>query len=246
VQSVINEGIEPASDFPFGPYPEDKLTAQTDSMVEYETPPHSEGLGTHAGLAANDNPIQGVAILQNGEWLYLWLLGVRLPPDMKDLASDIIQQMERENSPTTQRTASTLASATPQELNASRLRLTDEMTRTYSNRLVANGADPYRTSFQAAPQKLNAVVGLVIKTNAIGLPANAQQFLENSGWWVSQAHALGFQGVRLTDGQTTCDFKIVDETSIKPGICFAQWSAGEYMRQEVVRQWPHGYTFEAK
>ena len=120
------------------------------------------------------------------------------------------------------------------------------MTRTYSNRLVQNGADPNRTFFQATPQTLDSVVGLVIKTNAIGFPANAQQFLESSGWWVSQAHALGFQGVRLTDGQTTCDFKIVDETSIQPGICFAQWWGGEYMRQEVVRQWPKGYTFQAR
>lgn len=243
---VIKEGLMPASDFPFGPYPTDKLAARTVDMVEYETPPRSKGLGTGSGLIPDDNPIQGVAILQNAEWPDLWDLSVRLAPDMKELAAEIIHQFEQENLPTTQRPALASRPATPQELNASRLHLTDEMTRTYSNRLVQNGADPNRTFFPATPQTLDSVVGLVIKTNAIGFPANAQQFLESSGWWVSQAHALGFQGVRLTDGQTTCDFKIVDETSIQPGICFAQWWGGEYMRQEVVRQWPKGYTFQAR
>jgi hypothetical protein len=67
-------------------------------MVEYETPPHSKGLGTDSGLTPDDNPVQGAAILQNGEWPYLWDVSVRLPPDMRELSTDIIQQFERENS----------------------------------------------------------------------------------------------------------------------------------------------------
>jgi len=97
VQSVIKEGIEPASDFPFGPYPKDKLIIQSDRIVEYQTPPHSEGLGTTTSwLRANDYPISGVAILQ-GQEPDLVFLGVRLPPDMNDLTSHIIRQVEQDN-----------------------------------------------------------------------------------------------------------------------------------------------------
>jgi Double zinc ribbon len=99
VQNVINEGIWPASQFVFGPYPKDKLIFQSDRVVEYQTPPHAEGLGTTTNrLPANDDPINGVAILE-GENPDLLSLGVRLPPDMNDLASPIIQQIERENAP---------------------------------------------------------------------------------------------------------------------------------------------------
>jgi hypothetical protein len=79
VQGVIREGVEPASDFPFGPYPKDKLTFQSDRIVEYQTPPRSEGLGTDCGwLKANDSPINGAAILQGGT-PDLAILNVRLP-----------------------------------------------------------------------------------------------------------------------------------------------------------------------
>jgi len=44
---------------------------------------------------------------------------------------------------------------------------------------LENGADPYRTSFQAIPQTLDSIVGLVLNTNALGLPGNAQEFLQN-------------------------------------------------------------------
>jgi hypothetical protein len=35
---VIKEGIEPASDFPFGPYPTDTLKYHGDVTVEFQTP----------------------------------------------------------------------------------------------------------------------------------------------------------------------------------------------------------------
>ena len=38
VRDVIAEGIEPASSFPFGPYPNDKLTYKNSETVEYLTP----------------------------------------------------------------------------------------------------------------------------------------------------------------------------------------------------------------
>jgi len=96
VQSVIREGIEPASYFPFGPYPQDKLMYKGDRIVEYQTPPHSEGLGTASWLQANDYPISGVAILE-GEEPDVLILHVRMPPDMAHLTSHIIQQFERDN-----------------------------------------------------------------------------------------------------------------------------------------------------
>jgi hypothetical protein len=53
----------PASDFTFGPFPNDRLILQTDRIVEYETPPHAEGLGTtNTRLKAGDGPIDGIAI----------------------------------------------------------------------------------------------------------------------------------------------------------------------------------------
>ena len=45
-ENVIAEGIEPASSFPFGPYPKDKLTYRSKSIVEFETPANTQGLGT--------------------------------------------------------------------------------------------------------------------------------------------------------------------------------------------------------
>src|SRR5579863_2585625 len=56
-QNVIAEGIEPASDFPFGPYPSDKLTYRGKSVVEFETAANQQGLGTDSRLQANASPI---------------------------------------------------------------------------------------------------------------------------------------------------------------------------------------------
>ncbi len=96
VKGVIAEGLEPASDFPFGPYPKDKLTYHGDSIVEYQTPPHAEGLGTTGSLRANDFSISGVEMLQ-GVDTDLTGLAVRLPPALDGLAPLIIQQFERDN-----------------------------------------------------------------------------------------------------------------------------------------------------
>jgi hypothetical protein len=92
VQGVINSDVEPASDFTFGPYPNDELILQTKRLVRYRTPPHSDGLGTMSGLKANDDPIDGVAILE-GKTPDLVVLRVRLPPEQRDLAPVIIQDL---------------------------------------------------------------------------------------------------------------------------------------------------------
>ena len=94
---VIKEGIEPASDFPFGPYPTDTLKYHGDVTVEFQTPANTKGLGTEFGLQPNDQPISGVAAIKwDGEDIYLVCLTVRLMPDTRDLTTQIMQQFERD------------------------------------------------------------------------------------------------------------------------------------------------------
>jgi hypothetical protein len=95
VRSVIEEGISPASEYPFGPYPNDKLTYHGGRVVEFRASPHSEGLGTVGRLRASDDPIDGAAVLQ-GPTPDLLLLTIRLPSNLNDLTSVIIHQVERE------------------------------------------------------------------------------------------------------------------------------------------------------
>jgi hypothetical protein len=95
-ESVIAEGIEPASDFPFGPYPNDKLTYRSKSVVEFETPANREGLGTFSRLQVNASPIEGVAILA-GEDTDLILLSARLSEKDCDLIATIVGHVEKES-----------------------------------------------------------------------------------------------------------------------------------------------------
>jgi hypothetical protein len=95
VEKVIEEGTEPASSFPFGPYPKDKLIYRSRETVEYQTPANTDGLGTNSRLKKDANPISGVAILM-GETPDLLLLSVRLSPNLADLTSTIVQQVERD------------------------------------------------------------------------------------------------------------------------------------------------------
>ncbi|MDQ2834128.1 MAG: hypothetical protein M3Y50_10355 [Acidobacteriota bacterium] len=92
---VIAEGIETAANFPMGPYPEDRLHYLSKEMVEYETPPDKEGLGTRSRLQKNGNPIVGAAALSDEE-LNLTLLSVRLPPGSERVARAVVLQVERE------------------------------------------------------------------------------------------------------------------------------------------------------
>jgi hypothetical protein len=96
VQHVIKEGLMPGSAFPLGPFPNDKLIYKSDRIVEYQTPPHSEGLGTMSRLQASDYPVNGVAILQDQAPPDLLFLAVRLPPDIRYLTSHIIQHLENQ------------------------------------------------------------------------------------------------------------------------------------------------------
>jgi hypothetical protein len=91
VQSVI-DGAGTGTEFKFGPYPTDKLIVQADRFVQYQTPPHSEGLGTMNHLQPNDDPIDGVAMLE-GPTPDLVMLNVRLPRELRDLAPVIIHDL---------------------------------------------------------------------------------------------------------------------------------------------------------
>jgi hypothetical protein len=95
VQDVIAEGIEPASSFPRGPYPQDRLIYRGAEMVEFQTPADTDGLGTRSGLQKNDAPIEGVAALF-GEETNLLQLSLRLSPETSDLGESIIRQTERD------------------------------------------------------------------------------------------------------------------------------------------------------
>jgi hypothetical protein len=97
VQSVIEEGTEPADSFPFGPYPKDKLIYRSKEIVEYETPENTDGLGTNSRLKRDASPIRGVAILM-GQAPDLLRLSVRLSPNLADLTPAIVQQVERDAS----------------------------------------------------------------------------------------------------------------------------------------------------
>jgi hypothetical protein len=95
VEGVIAEGIEPASSFPYGPYPADTLKYRGENIVEFWTPAQTDGLGTASRLQKNDSPIRGVAILF-GEEPSLVQLSARLPSETSELAQLMVAQAERE------------------------------------------------------------------------------------------------------------------------------------------------------
>jgi len=93
VDKVMQEEIEPENEFPFGPYPSDKLKYKSKEAVEYQTPAETDGLGTGWRLRKNGTPISGVAILV-GPTPDLVFLAVRLPTRQADLTPAIIHQVE--------------------------------------------------------------------------------------------------------------------------------------------------------
>jgi hypothetical protein len=94
-QNVIAEGLEPASDFTFSPYPSDKLTYSGKNIVEFETPGNAQGLGTDSRLQMNASPIDGVAII-SGKDTDLTLITARFSSSDQDLITAMVAQAERE------------------------------------------------------------------------------------------------------------------------------------------------------
>ena len=90
------------SPLPSGPYPKDTLTYRGNSIVEFRTPAHTEGLGNfHSLLGTTDLPITGTAILLIDSTHptinvpHLLLLSVRFPRDLARLAPTIVHDVER-------------------------------------------------------------------------------------------------------------------------------------------------------
>jgi hypothetical protein len=100
-QNVIAEGIEPASDFPSGPYATDKLTDRGKNIVEFETPASTAGLGTDSRLLPNASPIDGVAII-TGTDTDLTQLSARVSAKDRDLIRLIVKQVESDATNATQ------------------------------------------------------------------------------------------------------------------------------------------------
>ena len=93
VTRLASEGLPPNFSFPSGPYPKDKLSYKSTEVVEYETPAQADGLGTYSGLKKNADPIRGEAMLMPPA-LGLALVAVRLPADLRDLTSAIVQHFD--------------------------------------------------------------------------------------------------------------------------------------------------------
>ncbi|MFC6646944.1 hypothetical protein ACFQBQ_15435 [Granulicella cerasi] len=90
-QKVIAEVLEPATDFPFGPYPTDKLHYLSDHFVEYETPAHHRGLGTDSWLQPNDQPIRGLIQFNPTGDNEATALYVRLPAAYRKLVPSVLK-----------------------------------------------------------------------------------------------------------------------------------------------------------
>ena len=96
-QSVIAEGVEPAADFPSGPFPGDQMTTRSDTVVEFFTPPNASGFGTsQTQLTPSADPVRGVAILQ-GQTPDVALLAVKLPQGDAALAAAIVARFEADS-----------------------------------------------------------------------------------------------------------------------------------------------------
>lgn len=93
VEKVIAEGIEPASHFPIGPFPSDHLTAISNRIVEFVTPPQTQGLGSFNNMRPTSDSISGVAILK-GDGPGISMMTLRLPQDSNDLAPILMRQFE--------------------------------------------------------------------------------------------------------------------------------------------------------
>ena len=91
VRRVIDEGLEPASDFPTRPVSTDRIERVGTNAVLYETPAETEGLGTHSRLWKGAQPIDGAVILLPADEMNLLYFAIRLPPELHDDQSVISQ-----------------------------------------------------------------------------------------------------------------------------------------------------------
>jgi hypothetical protein len=90
-------------DVPSGPYPKDTLKYIGETIVEYKTPAHTEGLGNFdSWLKKNDIPIVGAVILlvdppnTIGDPPNLVRLSVRLSHHLAPLTEAIVRYVEHD------------------------------------------------------------------------------------------------------------------------------------------------------
>ena len=95
VKSVVDEGSAATHSFPTGPVPSDRLKHLTDDMVEFETPPDHDGLGTESWLAKGPLPIRGVAVLKPQEEGNVETAVIRLASTQDALAGTILADLEK-------------------------------------------------------------------------------------------------------------------------------------------------------
>ena len=95
MKSVLDEGFPATSSFQRGPVPTDRLKRPTDDMVEFETPPDHDGLGTESWLAKGPLPILGVAVLKPQEEGNVETAVIRLAPTQDALAGTILADLEK-------------------------------------------------------------------------------------------------------------------------------------------------------
>src|SRR5208282_2421856 len=95
VHKVIAENIVAASHFHFAPYKTDTVRRLSSTVAEFVTPPNREGLGTSGRIAANDQPVAGVAIWLPDQGNDLVMTLVRLDPDLRREVRTILTQTER-------------------------------------------------------------------------------------------------------------------------------------------------------
>ena len=87
VERVIAEGLEPRSDFPFGPFPHDRIHRLDSDAVAFETPANTDGMGTKSRMLKSADPIQGLAVMDADN--DATVVVARLPPALRDLAPAI-------------------------------------------------------------------------------------------------------------------------------------------------------------
>ncbi len=74
----------------------DKLVRRGSNIVQFVTPAGKDGLGTDGQIEKNSTPVSGVVVITSGEYSSLALLRARLPAELRDLASVIIEQQIRD------------------------------------------------------------------------------------------------------------------------------------------------------
>jgi hypothetical protein len=88
VDSVASEGIWPKEAFKNDAFPHDRIRRFGSDQVSFETPANEDGLGTMSRLVKSQDPIQGMAKMNEDN--DATLLVVRLNPALRELAPTIL------------------------------------------------------------------------------------------------------------------------------------------------------------